>query len=101
MCDYSLHNVKTRPAQVGDKLTTRLFGWSTGGFAASEDKSVAVCLSPGTELSFAEEVRKVYDPGRGLRRQSVTRLRSSERLMRISRRLITMPWNFLMARLFC
>jgi hypothetical protein len=59
MCDYSLHNVKMRPAQVGDKLTTRLFGWSTGGFAASEDKSVAVCLSPGTELSFAEEVRKV------------------------------------------
>jgi hypothetical protein len=22
MCDYSLHNVKTRLAQVGDKLTT-------------------------------------------------------------------------------
>ena len=21
MCDYSLHNVKTRPAKVGDKLT--------------------------------------------------------------------------------
>jgi hypothetical protein len=59
MCDYSIHNVKTRPAQVGDKLTTRLFSWSTGGFAASEDKSVAVCLSPGTELSFAEEIRKV------------------------------------------
>ena len=45
MCDYSLHNVKTRPAQVGDKLTTRLFGWSTGGFAASEDKSVAVAFT--------------------------------------------------------
>ncbi len=59
MCDYSIHNVNTRPAQVGDKLTTRMFGWSTGGFAASDDKSVAVCLSPGTELSFAEEVRKV------------------------------------------
>ena len=59
MCDYSLHNVKTRPAKVGDKLTTRIFGWSTGGFAASEDKSIAVCLSPGTELSFAEEIRKV------------------------------------------
>ena len=25
MCDYSLHNVKTRPAKVGDKLTTRKF----------------------------------------------------------------------------
>jgi hypothetical protein len=23
MCDYSLHNVRSRPAKVGDKLTTR------------------------------------------------------------------------------
>ena len=60
MCDYSLSAVKTRPAKVDDKLTTRLFGWSTRGFAASEDRQVAVCLLPGTELSFAEEVRKVY-----------------------------------------
>ena len=59
MCDYSLSAVKTRPAKVDDKLTTRLFGWSTRGFAASEDKNVAVCLLPGTELSFAEEVKKV------------------------------------------
>jgi hypothetical protein len=57
MCDYSLHNVKTRPAKVGDKLTIRNFGTGTHGFAASEDASVAVCLLPGTELSFAEEVR--------------------------------------------
>ena len=26
MCDYSLHEVKTRPAKVGDKLVTRDFG---------------------------------------------------------------------------
>jgi hypothetical protein len=25
MCDYSLHNVKSRPAKVGDKLTTHNF----------------------------------------------------------------------------
>ena len=50
MCDYSLHAVKTRPARVDDKLTIRMFGWSTRGFAASEDKSVAVCLSPFLEL---------------------------------------------------
>jgi hypothetical protein len=56
MCDYSLHNVKTRPAKVGDKLTARDFGTGTYGFAASEDATVAVCLMPGTELSFAEEV---------------------------------------------
>src|SRR6516225_9540651 len=59
MCDYSLHAERTRPAKIDDKLTVRQFGWSTRGFAASEDKNVAVCLLPGTELSFAEEVRKV------------------------------------------
>ena len=58
MCDYSLHNVKSRPAQVGDKLTTRDFSASTRGFSASEDASVAVCVLPGTELSFADDVRR-------------------------------------------
>jgi len=37
-----------------------MFGWSTRGFPASEDRNVAVCLLPGTELSFADEVRKVH-----------------------------------------
>lgn len=59
MCDYSLHSVKTRPAKVGDKLTTRQFGAGTRGFCAPEDRSVAVCLLPGTELSFTEEVRRL------------------------------------------
>jgi hypothetical protein len=56
MCDFSLHNVKSRPAKVGDRLTTRDFRTGTRGFAASEDASMAVCLLPGTELSFAGEV---------------------------------------------
>jgi hypothetical protein len=59
MCDYSLEHVKSRPAKVGDKLTTRDFGRVTRGFAASEDKNVAVCVLPGTELSFAREVKCV------------------------------------------
>ena len=59
MCDYSLHNVKSRPARVDDKLTTRTFGTGTRGFCAQEDVSVAVCLLPGTELSFVEEVAGV------------------------------------------
>jgi hypothetical protein len=46
MCDYSLHNVKSRPAKVGDKLTTRNFGTGTRGFAASEDANVTVCVLP-------------------------------------------------------
>ena len=57
MCDYSLHSVKSRPAKVGDKLTTHNFGMGTRGFAAAEDMNVAVCVLPGTELSFAEEVK--------------------------------------------
>ena len=56
MCDFSLQSVKSRPAKVGDKLTTRSFGTGTRGFAASEDANVAVCLLPGTELSFSSEV---------------------------------------------
>jgi hypothetical protein len=56
MCDYSLHNVKSRPARVGDKLTTRNFNSGTRGFAAPEDANIAVCVLPGTELAFARAV---------------------------------------------
>ena len=59
MCDYSLHSIKSRPAKVGDKLTTRNFGTGTRGFAASEDPSVAVCVLPGTELAFAHDVKRL------------------------------------------
>ena len=56
MCDYSLQNVRSRPAKVGDKLTTRDFGTATRGFAAAEDAGVAVCVLPGTELAFSSPV---------------------------------------------
>ena len=56
MCDYSLHNIRSRPAKVGDKLTNRTFPTGTRGLSAPEDASVAVCLLPGTELSFVEAV---------------------------------------------
>jgi hypothetical protein len=60
MCDYSLHHLRSRPAKVDDKLTVSDFGHPLGtrGFAAPEDKYLAVCLLPGTELSFANEVRR-------------------------------------------
>jgi hypothetical protein len=58
MCDYSLHTVKSRPAKAGEILTTRNFHSGTSGFAASEDESMAVCLRPGTELAFAEDVER-------------------------------------------
>ena len=60
MCDYSLHAVATRPAQVGETLITTTFrGTSTRGFASESDPTVAVCMLPGTELAFAEDVK--YD----------------------------------------
>jgi hypothetical protein len=51
MCDYSLQNVRSRPAKVGDKLTTIDFGTCTRGFAEA-----AVCVLPGTELAFSSAV---------------------------------------------
>jgi hypothetical protein len=60
MCDYSLHAVATRPAQVGETLVTTTFrGTSTRGFASEREPAVAVCMLPGTELAFAENVK--YD----------------------------------------
>ena len=58
MCDYSLHAVATRPAQVGETLITTTFrGTSTRGFASESEPAVAVCMRPGTELAFAETVK--------------------------------------------
>lgn len=56
MCDYSLQGALSRPAKVGDKLTTRDFGAGTRGFSAAENRAVAVCVRPGTELAFASDV---------------------------------------------
>jgi hypothetical protein len=97
MCDYSLHHVQSRPAKVGDKLTTRDFGLGTRGFAAPEDESVAVCVLPGTELSFAGEVEcmprceRVINHKTAIFRQSIKRRSGS----------ITTPSNFQMAKSFC
>jgi len=62
MCDYSLQNVRSRPAKVGDKLITHYFGTGTRGFAAQEDCNLAVCVLPGTELAFAKNVAYTW-PG--------------------------------------
>jgi hypothetical protein len=64
MCDYSLHHVATRPAKLEDKLVTTKFN-ITHGFAAVGGRHVAVCLLPGTELAFDENVkcRPLFDIG--------------------------------------
>ena len=57
MCDYSLHSVATRDAKVGDRLiATRFPGTFTRGFCSPDNPYVAVCLRPGTELAFEQEI---------------------------------------------
>jgi hypothetical protein len=65
MCDYSLHHVASRPAKIGDKLIVTKFAYSiTRGFAAVVEPHVAVCLLPGTEVAFEENVK--YEPSFGI-----------------------------------
>ena len=93
MCDYSLHHVASRPAKVSDKLVTmQLARSSARGFAAvgelgaklvihDRPPNVAVCLLPGTELAFNDEVR--YERafpllGKGRIKHKVARFREIE-----------------------
>src|SRR3981081_2985119 len=57
MCDYSLHAVATRPAEVAETLVSTNFSTGTHGFASPDDPKVAVCLRPGTEIAFENEVQ--------------------------------------------
>ena len=57
MCDYSLHAVSSRPAELAETIVSTGFaGTQTHGFASPADPTVAVCLRPGTELVFDENV---------------------------------------------
>lgn len=57
MCDYSLENVASRAAEIGERLVSTQFVNSlTRGFAAVGEPNVAVCLLPGTELVFDQDV---------------------------------------------
>jgi hypothetical protein len=58
MCDYSLHSLASRPAKVADRLVSTDFVKSiTRGFSAIGEPEIAVCLLPGTEIAFDNEVQ--------------------------------------------
>src|SRR5262249_61820550 len=57
MCDYSLHVVSSRPAESAETIVTSAFpGTRTRGFSSPADPTTAVCLRPGTEMVFEENV---------------------------------------------
>ena len=99
MCDYSLHDVASRPAKVGDKLVSSQFPNAiTRGFADPADPRVAVCLMPGTELAFDKEVECDASFRFLPTRKSTHMLRGSGKSISTGRRLITTLWNSRMVR---
>src|SRR6516164_11698848 len=81
MCDYSLYGVASRPAKVGDRLVTTRFGNSiTRGFAAVGEPNVAVCLLPGTEIAFQDDIE--FEGGLSFIRNWLREKRGGERLAR-------------------
>jgi hypothetical protein len=57
MCDYSLRHLASRPAVVDDKLKVSRFSNSMSiGFAGAEDVRMPVCVLPGTELAFDDNI---------------------------------------------
>jgi hypothetical protein len=82
MCDYSLQHVASRPAVVGETLDSTRFGESiTRGFASPEQPGVAVCLLPGTELTFERDVEfdDLFGNGRRTIAARVARFRQVDR----------------------
>ena len=58
MCDYSLELKQSRPAVVGERLTSISFiGSATHGFCGADSCETAVCLKEGTELAFDDHVK--------------------------------------------
>ena len=82
MCDYSLQHVASRPAAVGETLVSTRFGESiTRGFASPDRPGVAVCLLPGTELTFERDVEfdDLFGNGRRTIAARVARFRQVDR----------------------
>jgi hypothetical protein len=78
MCDYSLHSVASRPANVGESLVTTEFAkTATRGFASVHDAATAVCLRPGTELVFDNDPEYWRPFTRWLRRTRPSKLTSN------------------------
>ena len=100
MCDYSLHDVKTRPAKVGDKLTTAFL--LSAHEASLHRKIKASRFAYFLARSFPSQM-KLGACAFGLGRPTLPMhgLQSSGRSIKTAQRAITMRWNFQMAGQCC
>ena len=85
MCDYSLHNVRSRPAKVGNKLTTRDFGTVHGGFAAFGTRKPGGLCSAGDGV-VASQLRSVRPMHRSRNAMSRGRTRRGEQWNKSTRK---------------
>jgi hypothetical protein len=93
MCDYSLHHVANRLAEIEDMLVaTKFRNAITRGFAAVGQPNVAVCLLPGTEIAFDENVECEPSFGTGL----LPNKKIGQRLARFRQVNWTTPWPITM-----
>ena len=63
MCDYSLEEYRSRPAQQGEMYQTYRFPSGSVGFIAPGDTSTAVCMACDTRLKLEgipESVRQIH-----------------------------------------
>jgi hypothetical protein len=58
MCDYSLKHLASRPAKIDDKLVVSKFrnSMSIGFTEVGGDSNMPVCVLPGTELAFDDNI---------------------------------------------
>ena len=78
MCDYSLQNVKTRPAKVGDKLFTRRFSAEQEAFQHQKTSTSRFAYFQGQNCHLRTRSGAPVC-GRGAKIFSTTKRRSSGR----------------------
>ncbi|MDB5607365.1 MAG: hypothetical protein JWP25_4265 [Bradyrhizobium sp.] len=99
MCDYSLHAVASRPAEVAETLvSTKFQSTTTRGFANPDSPTVAICLRPGTEIAFETDA---LTDGFLFRRSVHARLARFRQIGLDCATRITTRWNFRMVSSCC
>ena len=99
MCDYSLESVQSRPAKVGDRLTTRLLEPVLVGFLRRKTSMLQFAYCPARSCPSQTRLDG-YVCGRGTAALSSTTPRSFARSIRASPGRTMTPWNSPTAKSF-
>ncbi len=75
MCDYSLEDYRSRPAQAGEKYETCCFPSGTVGFIAPGDGLTAVCMAYDMRLRLEGIPKSVQNACRVMADEDVTFIR--------------------------